>query len=121
MTPSGEPGTSTRPSHEPFVSPKPKTSHKPLPPELPDPNDPETPEFFTIWDEETPTTYIKVWDPEEEEFYWIDEDETALAGFWIDREVPTTGDSSHMGLYLAVAVLSAAGIAGLTFRRKKEE
>lgn len=120
-TPSGEPGTSTRPSHEPFVSPKPKTSHKPLPPELPDPNDPETPEFFTIWDEETPTTYIKVWDPEDEEFYWIDEDETALAGFRIDREVPTTGDSSNMGLYLAVAVLSAAGIAGLSFRRKKEE
>lgn len=120
-TPSGEPGTSTRPSHEPFVSPKPKTSQKPLPPELPDPNDPETPEFFTIWDEETPTTYIKVWDPEDEEFYWIDEDETALAGFRIDREVPTTGDSSNMGLYLAVAVLSAAGIAGLSFRRKKEE
>lgn len=120
-TPSEGPGTSTRPSHEPFVSPRPKTSQKPLPPELPDPNDPETPEYFTIWDEDTPTTYIKVWDPEEEEFYWIDEDETALAGFRIDREVPTTGDSSNMGLYLAVAVLSAAGIAGLSFRRKKEE
>ena len=68
--------------------------------ELPDPNDPDSPDEVTIIEDGVPKTYEKVWDDEEEEWVYIDEDYVPL--------VPATGDP--FSVWPCVAVLSAAGL-----------
>ena len=93
---------------------------EPEPPtELPDPNDPESPDTITIIEDDVPKTYVKVWDPETEQFMYIPEDEVPLFGF----ETPETGDNSQRMILAGLCALSLSGIAGLivTKRRNKKE
>lgn len=103
----------------------PETPDEPAPPEnpgypteLPDPNDPDSPEEITIWEDGVPTTYIKVWDPEEEEWEYIPEDEVPLGRRFPDN--PKTGDSRRLALWLALSVAALAGMA-LTAQKTKRK
>ncbi len=105
--------------------PAPETPDEPAPPEnpgypteLPDPNDPDSPEEITIWEDGVPTTYIKVWDPEEEEWEYIPEDEVPLGRRFPDN--PKTGDSRRLALWLALSVAALAGMA-LTAQKTKRK
>ena len=80
---------------------------------LPDPNDPDSPDEITIWDEGVPKTYIKVWDPENEEWIYVPENEVPLWG-------PRTGDTSLRELWTVLSVLSLSGLAALKFMKKKD-
>ena len=88
-------------------------------PELPDPNEPDSPDTVTILEDDVPTTYVKVPDPEnEEEFVYIPEDDVPLFGF----EIPETGDSGRTVLWAALSAVSLTGIVVLSLpSRKKEE
>lgn len=82
----------------------------------PDPNDPDTPDTITIWDEDTPTSYIKVWDPEEEEWVWIEDDEVALGSIEVEKPtVPKTGDESAVGVWTLLLAISLVGMISLFF------
>ncbi|MCI8948939.1 MAG: Cna B-type domain-containing protein [Lachnospiraceae bacterium] len=113
-TPKPDPDPTTPPSE---VTPPP-TEETPTfpetlpnrPTELPDPNSPDSPERFTIWDGDVPKTYVKVWNPETEEFMWIPEEEVPLSGM-----LPKTGDTSHGVLWIFIAILSLCGIGALLF------
>lgn len=94
--------------------------------ELPDPNDPNSPDTVTIWDDGVPTTYIKVWDPDEEEFVYLPEDEVPLANMeFPDEEIsltddmPATGDNSLTALWAVLAIIALAGIISLGVICKK--
>lgn len=86
------------------------------PTELPDPNSPDSPDRYTIWDGDVPRTYVKVWNPETEEFMWIPEDEIPLAGM-----LPKTGDTSHRVLWIFISILSLCGIGALLFVRTRHK
>ncbi len=83
------------------------------PTELPDPNDPDSPDEITIWEDGVPKTYIKVWDPENEEWIYVPENEVPLWG-------PRTGDTSLRELWTVLSVLSLSGLAALKFMKKKD-
>ncbi len=126
-TPPKDPET---PPKDPETPPKdPETPEDPHsdPPEehlteLPDPNDPESPDKITIWDDDIPTTYVKWWDPEAEEWVYIPENEIPLMNMEPDPEptVPATGDGILFWL-----LASGASLTGLTvvrnLRRKEDE
>ncbi len=80
------------------------------PPELPDPNEPDSPDEVTIYDGDTPTTYFRVQDPETEEYVYVPEEDVPLAVMY-DDEVPKTGDNSHW--LMVICLLSLGGITAL--------
>ena len=91
-----------------------------LPVELPNPNEPDSPDTVTILEDDVPTTYVKVPDPEnEEEFIYIPEDEIPLQGF----EIPETGDNGQTILWAVLSAASLTGIValGIPSRKKEEE
>ena len=131
--PSGTPTTETPPEtpggeETPPVStesPPPEESEQPpedpedppeeYPTELPDPNDPDAPDTITIWEDDVPKTYIKVWNEETEEFEYILDEEIPLANREPELETPATGDARLTGLWLLVNVLSLSGLAAVYF------
>ncbi len=59
-----------------------------------------------------------MWDPEEEEWVYVPEDEIPLGLM----EVPPTGDSSQLGFWTILGVISACALAVLHldfFRKRK--
>lgn len=100
---------------------EPKTPDEPKPPvhpELPDPNDPDSPDTVTIYEDGVPKTYVKMYDPETEEYYYILEDEVPMYG-WL--EVPETGDSSHVALLLVVCAVSLGAVLVLLRQKPKKD
>ncbi len=87
------------------------------PTRLPDPNDPHAPDTITIWDEDVPTTYVRVWDPEEEEWVWIPEDEVPL---WF-AEVPQTGELRSRVFWTVLTAASLLGAAALRLLGRKKK
>lgn len=87
---------------------------------LPDPNDPNSPDVITIWENDVPRTYRKVWDPEKEEWVYILDEDTPLANM---DATPPTGDPSLTGLWALLNGLSLTGVAAVLtgFRRKKKD
>mgnify|MGYP001032529041 CR=1 FL=1 len=93
------------------------------PTELPDPNDPDSPDVITILEEGVPKTYKKIWDPETEEWMYILDDEIPLANMDFPLETPATGDDSRTGLWLLLNGLSFSGLAAIfltKLRRNKD-
>lgn len=118
VSPSAVPSADPSESPAPGVSQSPTPTPRPtLPPELPDPNDPESPEEVTIWENDVPKTYIKVWDPEEEEYVWLLDEDTPLGGW----DIPQTGDVFRAGIWSALFLLSGGGLLWLSIspRRKR--
>ena len=93
------------------------------PTELPDPNDPDSPDVITILEEGVPKTYKKIWDPETEEWMYILDDEIPLANMDFPLETPATGDDNRTGLWLLLNGLSFSGLAAIfltKLRRNKD-
>lgn len=101
------------PEPEPEIIPEPEPEPD-LPTELPDPNDPDSPEKITIMEDGVPRTYVKVWDPRIDEWVYIPEEEVPLWGF------PATGDNSDSILWIILSAASFAGILFLWADRDKE-
>lgn len=80
----------------PPVKPETPPENPGRPTELPDPNDPNSPEEITIWENGVPKTYVKIWDPEKEEWVYVPDGEVPL---W--NKVPQTGDAPGAGLWMA--------------------
>ena len=78
--------------------------------ELPDPNDPGSPDEITIIEDDVPKDYKKVWDDEEEEWVYIPEDDIPL--------VPKTGEATNFWPYLTL--LSAGGLLYLLIDELKK-
>ena len=98
---------------EPPVDPPVDPPENPgYPTELPDPNDPDSPDEITIWEDGVPKTYFKVWDPENEEYVYLQEEDIPLS--WLDA-TPKTGDNSMTTLWAALAALSLGGLVLLRF------
>lgn len=98
---------------EPPVDPPVDPPENPgYPTELPDPNDPNSPDEITIWEDGVPKTYFKVWDPENEEYVYLQEEDIPLS--WLDA-TPKTGDNSMTTLWAALAALSLGGLVLLRF------
>ena len=72
-------------------------------------------ESLTIWEDDVPKTYIKVWNEETEEFEYILDEEIPLANREPELETPATGDARLTGLWLLVNVLSLTGLAAVYF------
>lgn len=139
VEPSPVPTSTPTPTREPGPTPSPDPSWEPEPAptptrftELPDPNDPDCPEEFTIWDDDIPTTYFRVWDEEEEEWVWVPQiptgaasapPETAQPETAPPETVPPTGDGGGTGAWMLLCAASAAGLAALCLeeRRKKRD
>lgn len=105
-----DPGKDPEPEVEPEPVPEPE-----YPTELPDPNDPDSPERITILEEGVPKTYVKVWEPVIEEWIYIPEEEVPLWGS------VATGDGNVPGVWLIVAGMALAGVLFLreTERRNR--
>ena len=106
-----EPEPEPEPELEIIPEPEPEPE---LPTELPDPNDPDSPEKITIMEDGVPRTYVKVWDPRIDEWVYIPEEEVPLWGF------PATGDNSDSILWIILSAASFAGILFLWAVRDKE-
>lgn len=87
--------------------------------QLPDPNDPESPDTVVIMDGDVPLTFIKVWNPETEEYEYIPDEDVPL-GTLPGEPSPQTGETCGVGLALS-AVLAAGGVLALRKGRKAEE
>lgn len=101
------------PPEEPEIPPE----NPGYPTELPDPNDPDSPDRITIWEEGVPKTYVKVWDPDAEQFIYILDEEVPMWG------VAGTGDENNMALWLILGAgsMCALGMLGWSERRRKEK
>ncbi len=86
-------------------------------PDLPNPNDPESPDEVTIVDEGVPLTYVKVYEPETEEYVYLPEDEIPLSYM----DIPRTGDESGTGWLALLSVLSLLGLAFLIVKKPKHQ
>lgn len=113
-TPGVTPVPDATPTPEPTPTAAPSTETPAYPPELPDPNDPDSPKVITIEEEGVPKTYVKVWNPETEEWEYIDEEEVPL---W--SAVPETGERSDPVFWVALAAISLGGLSVLTLPRRK--
>lgn len=113
-TPGVTPVPDATPIPEPTPTAAPPTETPAYPPELPDPNDPDSPEVITIEEEGVPKTYVKVWNPETEEWEYIDEEEVPL---W--SAVPETGEGSDPIFWAALAAISLGSLSALILPRKK--
>ncbi len=88
----------------------PETPENPgYPTELPDPNDPNSPDEITIWEDGVPKSYVKVWDPENEEYIYILDEDVPL---W--NQTPQTGDESRTVLFAVLTLGALCGIAVLS-------
>lgn len=97
-------------------NPPEKPENPPEKPEkLPDPNDPDSPDEITIWEDGVPKTYVKVWDPEKGEWTYIPEEEVPK---W--KGEPQTGDGSRTALWAVLAAASLCGLAVLNRRKRKQ-
>lgn len=85
------------------------------PTDLPDPNSPDAPDRFTIWDGDVPKSYVRVWNPETEEFMWIPEDEIPLAS-----ALPKTGHRGNGIGWVCMSILSLMGMGVLIYWKKRE-
>ena len=85
------------------------------PTELPDPNDPNSPDRITIWENGVPKTYVKVWNPETGTWQYILEEEVPLG--W--QDLPKTGDKSRNILWMTLFIGSIVGILWLIAARRK--
>lgn len=104
-TPSSAPDPSLEVTTEPPSPEAPSEPEPTAPGGLPDPQDPNSPETITIWEDGVPRTYRKVWDPETGTFVYLPEDEIPLSG----KDLPKTGDRSGSVLWLTLFFLSGAG------------
>ena len=102
--PEDSPKTPEDPSEEPKNPPD-------SPTEFPDPNDPDSPDTITIWEDGVPKTYIKIWDPEKAEWVYIPENEVPL--------IPMTEDSANPALWKMMCLSSLAGLCALALKRKR--
>ena len=108
--------------HDPDPTPPPVEEEIPeippeeLPTELPDPNDPDSPDRITILEDGVPRTYVKVWDPDKLEWVYIPEEEVPLWGM-----VPQTGDGNSPGFLLVLAAVSLCGLGALKFTPQKKK
>ena len=105
----------------------------PLYPTLPDPNDPNSPDEVTIWEDDVPITYIKVWDPVIDEWVYIPEGDIPKISLTddpvppvdpvppADSTVPPTGDIS-LAWYLVFGA-ALTGLIALLLKKllRKEE
>lgn len=91
----------------------------PIVTELPDPNDPASPDAVILMEDGVPRAYKKVWDPEKEEFVYMLDEDVPLAG----RNMPKTGDPTRTNMWLILMILSllGAGISWIGGRRRKDE
>ena len=105
----------TDPENPPTDPENPPTNPE-YPTELPDPNDPDSPDEITIWEDGVPKTYMKVWDPESESWIYIPEEQVPL---W--NKVPQTGDEGRTVLWAALAAASLCGSAALVLWSKKRK
>lgn len=87
--------------------------------QLPDPNDPESPDTVVIMDGDVPLTFIKVWNPETEEYEYIPDEDVPLGSLPGERS-PQTGET-HSGSLALAAALAAGGVLALRKGRKAEE
>ena len=86
-----------------------------LPPSLPDPNDPDTPDEVTVPDGDVPKTYKKV--PEGDEYVWVEDEDPPLAPG--EPEIPQTGDSARLGLWMLLSALSLCGLGAALFLKRR--
>lgn len=86
------------------------------PTELPDPNDPNSPDRIAIWENGVPKTYAKVWDPEKGIWAYILEEEVPLSR----QGLPKTGDKSRDILWMTLFMGSAVSILWLIAARRKQ-
>ncbi len=83
------------------------------PTELPDPNDPDSPDRITIWEDGVPKTYIRIWDPDNEEYVYILDEDPPLA--------PMTGDESQSALWMALMLGSLTALCALYVTRSRKK
>ena len=88
---------------EPELPEQPQQSEYPS--ELPDPNNPDSPNTITILVNGVPTTYFKYWDPELKEYVYLLEDQIPLA-----YRLPDAGEDSQRLLWLTLCGISMAGM-----------
>lgn len=97
------------PKDPPDLTPPPES-----PTQLPDPNDPNSPDRITIWENGVPVTYVKWWDPEKMMWVYIPESMIPLS------YIPDTGDTSPLWLYALAALLTGStAIRNLTGKKNK--
>ena len=100
------PGTNPEPPKpETPEQPKVTGSDDPHPTELPDPNDPNSPDTFTVWKDGVPQVYSKVWNAGLNKWEYLPEGNNTSANGAAVR----TGDNNHTGLWMALTV-GALGI-----------
>lgn len=121
-TPATPETTPANPENPPVISetppliPETPPANPERPTQLPDPNDPNSPERITIWEDDVPRTYIKSWDPEKETWVYIPEEDVPL---W--NALPQTGDWS-MGKFCAMlTAVSLCGLIVLAARYRKRK
>ncbi len=116
-----DPGPTPKPT-PPSPTPGPVTEEPSNPepdmPQLPDPNDPASPEQVTIVENGVPQTYLKVWNPETQEFVYMLENEIPLA--WMNQ-LPKTGDGSRPLLWMVLAAISLGGMFALGHVRLRKK
>lgn len=99
------PDPTPTPSPSPTPSPNPTPTPTPdRPIELPDPNNPDSPDIITIYENDVPKTYRKVWDPVDEEWEYILDEDVPL------DYIPATGEAPVVAVLSAVCIVSLAGI-----------
>ena len=100
------PGTNPEPPKpETPEQPKVTGSDDPHPTELPDPNDPNSPDTFTVWKDGVPQVYSKVWNAGLNKWEYLPEGNNTSANGAAVR----TGDNNHTSLWMALTV-GALGI-----------
>ncbi len=104
------------PPEDPYVPPEDEDiPEEPTPldpgPELPPPHDEDIPEV-DIPDEDIPLSDVPELDEPEEE---IPDEDIPLS------DIPQTGDDTAMALYAVLMAVSAIGLCGLAFTRRKEQ
>jgi hypothetical protein len=91
--------------------------------ELPDPNDPDAPNFVTIIEDGVPLTFMKTEDPETGEMiYVLIEDEPVPEAYdpqYVEEETnpdgsPKTGDETNNTPWIVLVCAAAAGLIGCT-------
>lgn len=116
------PPSPTDPSPEPPTEaatepgePEPELPGQPeYPTELPDPNDPDSPDRITILENGVPRTYLKCWNPDTREYVYLFEDEVPLSFM-----LPNTGDKFDKLFWLAIWGLSLSGLLMLICMKKE--
>lgn len=86
-------------------------------PELPDPEDPDSPERVTIIGEDgVPRTYLKVWDPTTGKWIYILDEDVARSGLWA-----SSGDHMNPGLWMLLGACSLCTVLVLLYHRRRRK